>query len=96
MWKRALSAAFRTTPRRTISSTVSSRTSRAVSVHEPTTEFERTVSRLLQLKQGRDSGAISMLWRNPVVCYSRHGLGKPLTSLASDALQTEATKLAKV
>ena len=65
-------------------------------MQDTSTEFERTVSRLLQLKQGRDSGAISMLWRNPVVCYSKHGLGKPLTSLASDALQTEATKLAKV
>ena len=65
-------------------------------MQDTSTEFERTVSRLLQLKQGRDSGAISMLWRNPVVCYSKHGLGKPLTSLTSDALQTEATKLAKV
>ena len=38
----------------------------------------------------------SPLWKHPMLCYSKDGLHTSLTTLPSDALQTEALKLFKV
>lgn len=38
----------------------------------------------------------SELWKHPVLCFSKDGLRSPLTTLPSEALQTEALKLFKV
>lgn len=38
----------------------------------------------------------SALWKHPMLCYSKDGLHMPLTTLPSEALQTEALKLFKV
>lgn len=40
--------------------------------------------------------ADSPLWRHPMLCYSKDGLYTSLTTLPSEALQTEAVKLFKV
>lgn len=40
--------------------------------------------------------AESPLWRHPTLCYSPAGLHTALTTLPSEALQTEALKLYKV
>ncbi|TSK42142.1 Pleckstrin homology domain-containing family H member 2 [Bagarius yarrelli] len=55
------------------------------------TEFEQLVGRLLNVDG--DSG--SQLWRHPMLCFSKEALTTPLTTLPSQALQTEATKLFK-
>uniref|UniRef100_A0A4W4FBF3 Pleckstrin homology domain containing, family H (with MyTH4 domain) member 2 n=1 Tax=Electrophorus electricus TaxID=8005 RepID=A0A4W4FBF3_ELEEL len=56
------------------------------------TEFEQLLSELL-LVDG-DPGS-SRVWRHPTLCFSKDGLTSPLTSLPSQALQTEAIKLFK-
>lgn len=38
----------------------------------------------------------SPLWKHPMLCYSKDGLHTSLTTLPSEALQTEALKLFKV
>lgn len=38
----------------------------------------------------------SQIWRHPTLCHSKEGLISPLTTLPSEALQTEAIKLFKV
>lgn len=38
----------------------------------------------------------SPLWKHPMLCYSKDGLHASLTTLPSEALQTEALKLFKV
>lgn len=38
----------------------------------------------------------SALWKREVLCFSKEGLRYPLTTLPSEALQTEALKLFKV
>ncbi|CAK8692228.1 unnamed protein product [Clavelina lepadiformis] len=65
------------------------------------TEYERLVVKLLQseksgseAKRGK-SPASGTLWRNPILSYSKDGITRPLTTLPTDALQTEAIKLAK-
>lgn len=40
--------------------------------------------------------ADSALWKREVLCFSKEGLRYPLTTLPSEALQTEALKLFKV
>ncbi|KAG1935917.1 pleckstriny domain-containing family H [Pimephales promelas] len=55
------------------------------------TEFEKLVGKLLNM-QG-DPG--SPLWRHPMLCFTKEGLSSPLTTLPSQALQTEAIKLFK-
>lgn len=40
--------------------------------------------------------ADSLLWKHEVLCFSKEGLRSPLTTLPSEALQTEALKLFKV
>ncbi|KAL2098921.1 hypothetical protein ACEWY4_005401 [Coilia grayii] len=55
------------------------------------TEHERLIGRLLDT----DGDPDSELWKHKVLCYSKDGLRSPLTTLPSEALQTEALKLFK-
>uniref|UniRef100_A0A8B9LQY0 Pleckstrin homology domain containing, family H (with MyTH4 domain) member 2 n=1 Tax=Astyanax mexicanus TaxID=7994 RepID=A0A8B9LQY0_ASTMX len=55
------------------------------------TDFEHLVGKLLNIDG--DSG--SQIWRHPMLCFSKEGLTSPLTTLPSQALQTEAIKLFK-
>ncbi|XP_013876605.1 pleckstrin homology domain-containing family H member 2 isoform X2 [Austrofundulus limnaeus] len=55
------------------------------------TEFEKLVGKLFQL--GGDPGC--QIWRHPVLSFSKDTLSSPLTTLPSQALQTEAVKLFK-
>ncbi|XP_078262285.1 pleckstrin homology domain-containing family H member 1 isoform X2 [Rhinoraja longicauda] len=55
------------------------------------TEYERLIGKLLDV----DGQAYSPIWKQPVLCYSRDGILSALTTLPSDALQTEALKLFK-
>ncbi|XP_037384046.1 pleckstrin homology domain-containing family H member 2 isoform X1 [Talpa occidentalis] len=54
-------------------------------------EFEQLVSKLLNI-EGEPS---SQIWRHPTLCHSKEGITSPLTTLPSEALQTEAIKLFK-
>ncbi|XP_031213293.1 pleckstrin homology domain-containing family H member 2 isoform X3 [Mastomys coucha] len=54
-------------------------------------EFEQLVCKLLNI-EGEPS---SQIWRHPMLCHSKEGLLSPLTTLPSEALQTEAIKLFK-
>ncbi|XP_063117911.1 pleckstrin homology domain-containing family H member 2 isoform X10 [Rattus norvegicus] len=54
-------------------------------------EFEQLVCKLLNI-EGEPS---SQIWRHPMLCHSKEGILCPLTSLPSEALQTEAIKLFK-
>ncbi|XP_063079996.1 pleckstrin homology domain-containing family H member 1, partial [Engraulis encrasicolus] len=55
------------------------------------TEHERLIGKLLDT----DGDPDSELWKHKVLCYSKDGLRCPLTTLPSEALQTEALKLFK-
>ncbi|XP_077960053.1 pleckstrin homology domain-containing family H member 2 isoform X2 [Gasterosteus aculeatus] len=55
------------------------------------TEFEQLVGKLFQL----DGDPDSQIWRHPMLCFSKEALLSPLTTLPSQALQTEAVKLFK-
>ncbi|XP_041132638.1 pleckstrin homology domain-containing family H member 1-like isoform X2 [Polyodon spathula] len=55
------------------------------------TEYEQLIDKLLD--QEGDPG--SPLWTHLMLCYSKDGLLSPLTTLPSQALQTEALKLFK-
>uniref|UniRef100_A0A3Q1G8E2 Pleckstrin homology domain containing, family H (with MyTH4 domain) member 2 n=1 Tax=Acanthochromis polyacanthus TaxID=80966 RepID=A0A3Q1G8E2_9TELE len=55
------------------------------------TEFEQLVGKLFQL----DGDTNSQIWRHPMLCFSKEALSSPLTTLPSQALQTEAVKLFK-
>ncbi|KAL7890262.1 hypothetical protein AOLI_G00025200 [Acnodon oligacanthus] len=55
------------------------------------TEFEQLVGKLLNV----DGEPGSQVWRHPMLCFSKEGLISPLTTLPSQALQTEAIKLFK-
>ncbi|XP_077477828.1 pleckstrin homology domain-containing family H member 1 isoform X2 [Stigmatopora argus] len=55
------------------------------------TEYERLIGRLLD----GDGDAECSLWQSDALCYSKDGLRSPLTTLPSEALQTEALKLFK-
>ncbi|XP_072247559.1 pleckstrin homology domain-containing family H member 2 [Leuresthes tenuis] len=55
------------------------------------TEFEQLVGKLFQL----DGDPNSQIWRRPMLCFSKEALSSPLTTLPSQALQTEAVKLFK-
>ncbi|XP_057703666.1 pleckstrin homology domain-containing family H member 2 isoform X2 [Corythoichthys intestinalis] len=55
------------------------------------TEFEKLVGKLFQV----DGDPNSQIWRHPTLCFSKEGLSSPLTTLPSQALQTEAVKLFK-
>ncbi|XP_076798507.1 pleckstrin homology domain-containing family H member 2 isoform X4 [Arvicanthis niloticus] len=54
-------------------------------------EFEQLVCKLLNI-EGEPS---SQIWRHPTLCHSKEGILSPLTTLPSEALQTEAIKLFK-
>ncbi|XP_057599200.1 pleckstrin homology domain-containing family H member 2 [Hippopotamus amphibius kiboko] len=54
-------------------------------------EFEQLVCKLLTI-EGEPS---SQIWRHPTLCHSKEGIISPLTTLPSEALQTEAIKLFK-
>ncbi|XP_017546097.1 pleckstrin homology domain-containing family H member 2 isoform X1 [Pygocentrus nattereri] len=55
------------------------------------TEFEQLVGKLLAV----DGDPGSQVWRHPMLCFSKEGLTSPITTLPSQALQTEAIKLFK-
>ncbi|KAM6915989.1 pleckstrin homology domain-containing family H member 2 [Xenentodon cancila] len=55
------------------------------------TEFEQLVGKLFQ----QDGDPNSQIWRRPMLCFSKEALSSPLTTLPSQALQTEAVKLFK-
>ncbi|XP_055098801.1 pleckstrin homology domain-containing family H member 2 [Symphalangus syndactylus] len=54
-------------------------------------EFEQLVCKLLNI----DGETSSQIWRHPTLCHSKEGIISPLTTLPSEALQTEAIKLFK-
>lgn len=55
------------------------------------TEFEQLIGKLLDVDGVPDSA----LWKREVLCFCKEGLRYPLTTLPSEALQTEAIKLFK-
>ncbi|XP_076978910.1 pleckstrin homology domain-containing family H member 1 isoform X2 [Tamandua tetradactyla] len=55
------------------------------------TAYEQLIGKLLDGEGDPDSP----LWRHPMLCYSKDGLYTSLTTLPSEALQTEALKLFK-
>ncbi|XP_030051654.1 pleckstrin homology domain-containing family H member 2 [Microcaecilia unicolor] len=55
-------------------------------------EFEQLVCKLLNL----EGESCSQIWRHPILCHTKEGLKSPLTTLPSEALQTEAIKLFKI
>ncbi|XP_023611618.1 LOW QUALITY PROTEIN: pleckstrin homology domain-containing family H member 1 [Myotis lucifugus] len=55
------------------------------------TAYEQLIGKLMDAEGDPDSP----LWRHPMLCYSKDGLYTSLTTLPSEALQTEALKLFK-
>ncbi|XP_049626252.1 pleckstrin homology domain-containing family H member 1 [Suncus etruscus] len=55
------------------------------------TTYEQLIGKLMDGEGDPDSP----LWRHPMLCYSKEGLLASLTTLPSEALQTEALKLFK-
>ncbi|XP_066133344.1 pleckstrin homology domain-containing family H member 1 [Saccopteryx bilineata] len=55
------------------------------------TAYEQLIGKLMDGEGDPDSP----LWRHPTLCYSKDGLHTSLTTLPSEALQTEALKLFK-
>ncbi|KAM4772471.1 pleckstrin homology domain-containing family H member 2 [Rhinophrynus dorsalis] len=55
------------------------------------TEFEQLVCKLLS----SDGEPCTQIWRHPVLCHSKEAISSALTTLPSEALQTEAIKLFK-
>ncbi|XP_030641946.1 pleckstrin homology domain-containing family H member 1 [Chanos chanos] len=55
------------------------------------TEYEQMIGKLLDI----DGDPESVVWKHKVLCFSKEGLYFPLTTLPSEALQTEALKLFK-
>ncbi|XP_068597340.1 pleckstrin homology domain-containing family H member 2 [Brachionichthys hirsutus] len=55
------------------------------------TDFEQLVGKLLQMEGDPDCQS----WKHPLLCFTKEALLLPLTSLPSQALQTEAVKLFK-
>uniref|UniRef100_A0A8C2YA54 Pleckstrin homology domain-containing family H member 2 n=1 Tax=Coturnix japonica TaxID=93934 RepID=A0A8C2YA54_COTJA len=54
-------------------------------------EFEQLICKLLNV----EGDTTSQIWRHPTLCHSKEGITCPLTTLPSEALQTEAIKLFK-
>ncbi|XP_042645747.1 pleckstrin homology domain-containing family H member 2 isoform X1 [Tyto alba] len=54
-------------------------------------EFEQLICKLLNM----EGDTTSQIWRHPTLCHSKEGIASPLTTLPSEALQTEAIKLFK-
>ncbi|XP_078452200.1 pleckstrin homology domain-containing family H member 1-like [Lampetra planeri] len=55
------------------------------------TEYEQLVGQLMDM----DGDPSSLLWQHPTLCFSKEGIARPLTTLPSQALHTEAVKLFK-
>ncbi|NXW59402.1 PKHH1 protein, partial [Eurystomus gularis] len=55
------------------------------------TSYEQLIGKLLDVEGDPNSP----LWKHPMLCYSKDGLQTSLTTLPSEALQTEALKLFK-
>uniref|UniRef100_A0A4W3JA20 Pleckstrin homology domain containing, family H (with MyTH4 domain) member 1 n=1 Tax=Callorhinchus milii TaxID=7868 RepID=A0A4W3JA20_CALMI len=55
------------------------------------TEYEQLIGNLLDM----DGESNSPLWKHPTLCYSKDSILNALTTLPSEALQTEALKLFK-
>lgn len=56
------------------------------------TQFEQLIQKIMEA----DGDANSVLWRHPILLYSKENTSSPLTSLNSEDLQNEALKLFKV
>lgn len=56
------------------------------------TQFEQLVQKIMEA----DGDGNSVLWRHPILLYSKENTTTPLTSLNSEELQNEALKLFKV
>lgn len=56
------------------------------------TQYEQLVQRLMET----DGDPSCVLWRHPLLLHAKENITSPLTSLTSEALQTEAIKLFKV
>lgn len=56
------------------------------------TQYEQLVQRLMET----DGDPSCVLWRHPLLLHTKENITSPLTSLTSEALQTEAIKLFKV
>ncbi|NWV02042.1 PKHH2 protein, partial [Upupa epops] len=54
-------------------------------------EFEQLICKLLNT----EGESTSQIWRHPTLCHTKEGIASPLTTLPSEALQTEAIKLFK-
>uniref|UniRef100_A0A668ASA8 Pleckstrin homology domain containing, family H (with MyTH4 domain) member 1 n=1 Tax=Myripristis murdjan TaxID=586833 RepID=A0A668ASA8_9TELE len=55
------------------------------------TEYEQLIGKLLDTEADPESA----LWKSEALCFCKEGLRSPLTTLPSEALQTEALKLFK-
>ncbi|XP_023289839.1 uncharacterized protein CG43867 isoform X5 [Orussus abietinus] len=55
------------------------------------TQYEQLVQRLMEV----DGDPSCVLWRHPLLLHTKENITSPLTSLTSEALQTEAIKLFK-
>uniref|UniRef100_S4RMZ3 Pleckstrin homology, MyTH4 and FERM domain containing H1 n=1 Tax=Petromyzon marinus TaxID=7757 RepID=S4RMZ3_PETMA len=55
------------------------------------TEYEQLIGQLMDM----DGDPSSLLWQHPTLCFSKEGIARPLTTLPSQALHTEAVKLFK-
>jgi hypothetical protein len=56
------------------------------------TQFEQIVQKLMEA----DGDANNVLWKHPILLYSKENISTPLTSFNSEELQNEALKLFKV
>ncbi|XP_067143938.1 uncharacterized protein CG43867-like isoform X2 [Centruroides vittatus] len=55
------------------------------------TQYEQLIARLMEA----DGDENSVIWRHPLLLYSKDSISQPLTTLPSEQLQTEAVKLFK-
>lgn len=55
------------------------------------TQYEQLIARMMEV----DGDENSVIWRHPLLLYTKDNLTQPLTSLPSEQLQTEAIKLFK-
>ena len=56
------------------------------------TQFEQLVQKLMEV----DGDPSSIIWRHPLMTYSKEPITLPLTTFTSETLQAEAIKLFKV
>jgi len=98
-WLRALTSVARTSSVSCTGRTPSKKTAASDDLSLGT-EFERIIAKIVQnySKSSRSDvqDACSSIWKNPVLAFSKQGISRPLTTLCSEAMQTEAMKIAKV